>query len=195
MLDRLRAGDAAAFEALVSRHDQALRRVARTFVRTAAAADDVVQETWLGVIRGLDTFEGRSSLSTWIFRILVNRARTRATRDQRSVPFSAIEDEDRPTVDPTAFGADGRWRSVPARLETDPEMSVLNAELRERLLEAVEELAPAQRAVIALRDIVGLESDDVCSLLDISAGHQRVLLHRARARIRAALAPLVEVSA
>jgi RNA polymerase sigma-70 factor (ECF subfamily) len=153
ILDRLHAGDEAAFEALVTRHDRALRRVARTFVRTPAAADDVVQETWLAVIRGLEGFEGRWSLSTWIFRILVNRARTRATREARSVPFSAIEDEDRPTVDPAAFGEDGRWRSAPSRLETDPELRALNLELRQQLLRAVDDLAPAQRAVITLRDI------------------------------------------
>jgi RNA polymerase sigma-70 factor (ECF subfamily) len=195
ILRRLRAGDEAAFEALVTRHDRALRRAAQTFVRTPAAADDVVQETWLAVIRGLDGFEGRSSLSTWIFRILVNRARTRATREARSVPFSAIEDPDRSTIDPAAFGEDGRWRSAPSRLETDPELQVLNAELRQHLLRAVGELAPAQRAVITLRDVIGLDSDDVCSLLEISEGNQRVLLHRARARVRAAIAPLVEASA
>jgi RNA polymerase sigma-70 factor (ECF subfamily) len=194
ILERLRAGDEAAFEALVTRYDRALRRVAQSFVRTPAAADDVVQETWLAVIRGLDGFEGRSSLSTWIFRILVNRARTLATREARSVPFSAIEDADRPTVDPAAFAEDGRWRSAPSRLETDPELGVLNAELRQQLLRAVDNLAPAQRAVITLRDIIGLDSDDVCSLLEITQGNQRVLLHRARARLRAALAPLGEVS-
>jgi RNA polymerase sigma-70 factor (ECF subfamily) len=195
MLQRLRAGDEDAFEALVTSHDCAFRRVARTFVRTSAAADDVVQETWLAVIRGLDTFEGRSSLSTWMYRILVNRARTRASREARNVPFSAIEDEHGPTVDPAAFGSDGRWRSAPSRVESDPELSVLNVELRQQLLQAVEDLAPAQRAVITLRDIVGLESEEVCSLLEISDGNQRVLLHRARARVRATLAPLVEVSA
>jgi RNA polymerase sigma-70 factor (ECF subfamily) len=195
ILERLRAGDRAAFEALVTRHDRALRRVAQSFVRTPAVADDVVQETWLAVIRGLDGFEGRSSLSTWIFRILVNRARTRATREARSVPFSAIEDEDRPTVDPAAFGQDGRWRSAPSRLETDPELRALNAELREQLLRAVDDLVPAQRAVITLRDIIGLDSEDVRALLEITDANQRVLLHRARARVRATLAPLVEVSA
>src|SRR5664279_5731864 len=176
LLGRLRAGDDAAFEALVARHDRALRRVARTFVRTPAAADDVVQETWLAVIRGLDRFEGRSSLSTWIFRILANRARTRATRDARSVPFSALEDNDRPAVDPSAFGADGRWRSTPPRLESDPEASALSSELRTHLLAAVDDLAPAQRAVITLRDLVGLNAEDVCSLLEINDGNQRVLL-------------------
>jgi RNA polymerase sigma-70 factor (ECF subfamily) len=194
LLECLRAGDEAAFETLVDRYDRGLRRVARTFVRTPAAADDVVQETWLAVIRGLDRFEGRSSLSTWIFRILINRARTHASRDARSVPFSALEHDDRPAVDPAAFGADGHWRSAPARLETDPEASVLGIELRTHLLQAVDELAPAQRAVITLRDLVGLESEDVCSLLEITDGNQRVLLHRARARVRAALVGLVEVS-
>jgi RNA polymerase sigma-70 factor (ECF subfamily) len=109
------------------------------------------------------------------------------------VPFSAVADDDQPTVDPVAFGADGRWRSAPARLDADPETNLLNAELRQHLLQAVDELAPAQRAVITLRDLVGLDSDDVCSLLDITDGNQRVLLHRARAHVRAALAPLVEV--
>ena len=195
ILERLLGGDERAFEALVTQHDRALRRVARTFVQSQAAADDVVQETWLAVIGGLDGFEGRSSLSTWIFRILINRARTRASRDARTVPISAIQEEHRPTVDPAAFGSDGRWRSAPSRLETDPEMSVLNVELRQQLLQAVDELAPAQRAVITLRDIVGLDAGEVCLLLEISDGNQRVLLHRARARVRAVLAPLVEVSA
>jgi len=195
LLGRLRAGDEAAFEALVARHDRALRRVARTFVRTPADADDVVQETWLAVIRGLDQFEGRASLTTWIFRILINRARTRASRDARSVPFSALQDDDdRPAVDSAAFAGDGRWRSAPPRLESDPEASVLGVELRTHLLQAVEQLAPAQRAVITLRDLVGLETEDVCSLLEISDGNARVLLHRARARVRAALGGLVEVT-
>lgn len=195
LLGRLRAGDEAAFETLVARHDRALRRVARTFVRTPAAAEDVVQETWLAVIRGLDQFEGRSSLSTWIFQILANRARTHASRDARSIPFSALEDDDRPAVDPSAFGADGRWRSAPARLESDPQASVLGGELRRRLLAAVEELSPAQRAVITLRDLVGLDSGNVRSVLEISESNQRVLLHRARARVREALVGIVEVSA
>jgi len=188
LLERLRAGDEDAFAMLVARHDGALRRVARTFVRTPSAADDVVQETWLGVLRGLDGFEGRSSLRTWIFRILVNRARTRAVGDARSVPFSALEDGDRPAVEPTAFGADGRWTSAPPRLEHDPETSLLRRELRKVLLGAVDRLAPAQRAVITLRDLVGLPAEEVCELLDITDGNQRVLLHRARARVHAALA-------
>ena len=163
-------------------------------MHTEAAADDVVQETWLAVIRGLNRFEGRSSLSTWIFRILTNRARTRAVRDARVIPFSAWEDDDRPAVDRSAFGADGHWRSSPPRLESDPEASVLSGELRSHLLEAVEALAFAQQAVITLRDLVGLDAEEVCMLLEITEGNQRVLLHRARARVRESLVGLVEVS-
>jgi RNA polymerase sigma-70 factor, ECF subfamily len=193
LLERLRAGDESAFAALLERHDAALRRVARTFVRTDSAADEVVQETWLGVVRGLSGFAGRSSLRTWIFRILVNQARTRAVRDARSVPFSAIEGGDRPAVEPAAFGPDGRWTSAPPRLDTDPETGLLTAELRHHLIDAVDRLADNQRAVITLRDIVGLRADEVCDLLEISDANQRVLLHRARSRVREALAPLVEV--
>jgi RNA polymerase sigma-70 factor (ECF subfamily) len=194
LLERLRAGDEDAFRELVARHDGALRRFARTFVRTPSAADEVVQETWLGVIRGLDDFEGRSSLRTWIFRILINRARTRGARDARSVPFSALETDDAPAVEPAAFGHDGHWRSAPPRLETDPETSLLSAELREHLLRAIDGLVPAQRAVITLRDLVGVSSEEVCELLELSEGNQRVLLHRARSRVRSALVPLVEVA-
>jgi RNA polymerase sigma-70 factor (ECF subfamily) len=194
LLSRLRAGDERAFEALVAQHDGALRRVARTFVRTDSAVDDVVQETWLGVVRGLAGFEGRSSLRTWIFRILVNQARTRGVRDARSLPFSALEQDDAPAVEPTAFAADGRWTSAPPRLDGDPESGLLSGELRRHLLQAVDGLSPDQRAVITLRDLVGLPAGEVCDLLELSEGNQRVLLHRARSRVRAALVPLVEVS-
>jgi RNA polymerase sigma-70 factor (ECF subfamily) len=193
LLARLRTGDEESFDTLVNRYDRTLRRVARAFVRTPSAADDVVQETWLAVIRGLDAFEGRSSLSTWMFSILANLARTRANRDARNVPFSALAPGDEPAVDPEAFGPDGRWRSTPPRLDTDPEAQLLSKELRGQVLAAVEELAPAQRAVITLRDLAGLDAGEVCALLQISDGNQRVLLHRARTNVRAALAPLVEM--
>jgi RNA polymerase sigma-70 factor (ECF subfamily) len=194
LLERLRAGDEDAFRTLVDRHDAALHRVARTFVRTSSAADEVVQETWLAVVRGLGTFEGRSSLRTWIFSILVNRARTHAVRDSRSDPFSALESHDGPTVEPAAFGADGRWTSAPPRLDADPETGLLAAELREHLLQAVDALPPAQRAVITLRDLVGVSPREVCELLELTDGNQRVLLHRARAHVRTALTPLQEVN-
>ena len=194
LLDRLRAGDETAFEELVARHDGALRRVCRGIVRSDALVDDVVQETWLGVVRGLKSFEGRSSLRTWIFRILVNTARTRAARDARSLPFSALESEQVPAVEPAAFNAEGRWVSAPSRLEHDPETRLLSRELREDLLRAVDRLSPDQRAVITLRDLVGLSAGEVCELLDLTDGNQRVLLHRARSRVRAALLPLMEVT-
>ena len=194
LLPRLRAGDEDAFLELVSKYDGQLRRLARTFVRTQAAADDVVGETWLGVVRGLDRFEGRSSLRTWIFSILVNRARTRAVREARSVPFASLEEDDGPAVEPAAFDADGGWTSAPARLDSDPERQLLSAELREHLLEAIDGLVPAQKAVITLRDLLGVPSDEVSELLDITDVNQRVLLHRARSRVREALAPLVEVT-
>jgi len=194
LLGRLRSGDERAFEALVDRYDGSLRRVARTFVRTPSAVDDVVQETWLGVVRGLRSFEGRSSLRTWIFSILVNQARTRARRDARSLPFSALESDDGPSLDPEAFGTDGRWASAPARLDGDPETGLLSGELRSQLLRTVEALSDEQRAVITLRDLVGCSAPEVCDLLDITDGNQRVLLHRARTRVRTALAPLVGVA-
>jgi RNA polymerase sigma-70 factor, ECF subfamily len=178
----------------IATHDGALRRVARTFVRTDSAVDDVVQEAWLGVVRGLDAFEERSSLRTWIFRILVNQARTRGVRDSRSLPFSALEQDDAPAVEPAAFAADGRWISAPPRPDGDPESGLLSAELRSHIIEAVDVLSPDQRAVITLRDLVGLPAAEVCDLLDVSEGNQRVLLHRARSRVRTALTPLVEVN-
>jgi RNA polymerase sigma-70 factor (ECF subfamily) len=195
LVSRMRAGEEAAFAALLARYDGALRAMAGTFLRTPASVDDVVQETWLAVIRGVDRFEGRSALSTWIFSILMNKARTRAAGDARQVPFSALADADAPAVDPEAFGPDGRWRSAPLRLGGDPEASALSAELRDELLGAVEELPEAQRAVITLRDIVGFDAPAVCALLEITEANQRVLLHRARARLRVALAPLREVNA
>jgi RNA polymerase sigma-70 factor (ECF subfamily) len=162
--------------------------VARAFVRTPAAVEEVVGETWLAMIAGLEGFEGRSSLRTWIFAILVNRARTRASRDARSVPFSSLQDDEHPPVDPGAFAPDGRWRSAPARLERDPYEHLLAAELRERLMDAIEQLPPRQRTVITLRDVVGCAPAEVAEMLELSEGNQRVLLHRARAHVRDLLA-------
>ncbi len=195
VLGRLRAGDEEAFEVLVATYDGAMRRVAATFVRGGTAADEVVQETWLAVVRGLDRFEERSSLQTWIFRILVNRARSAGAREARSLPLSALDEDsaDAGVFEP-GFGSDGRWVSAPARLDGDPERRLLSGELRRHLLDAVDELAPGQRLVIMLRDVVGMPADEVCELLDLSNANQRVLLHRARVSVRAALVPLVEVS-
>jgi len=194
VLDRLRAGDEEAFEVLVATYDGAMRRVASTFVRTGTAADEVVQETWLAVVRGLGRFEERSSLQTWIFRILVNRARSAGVREARSLPLSSLEDDHvDPGVFEPGFGPDGRWVSAPARLDGDPERTLLSGELRRHLLEAVDGLAPGQRLVIMLRDVVGMPAEEVCELLDLTDANQRVLLHRARVSVRAALVPLMEV--
>jgi RNA polymerase sigma-70 factor (ECF subfamily) len=187
LLARLRTGDEAAFEALLNRYDAPLRRVARSFVRTPTAVEEVVQETWLAVVKGVGAFEGRSTLQTWLFRILVNRARTRSVRDARQIAFSSLEGDGQPAVDPDAFGEDGRWRSAPARLEFDPETRLLRGELRSELAVAIEGLPDQQRIVVTLRDVVGLSAQEVCELLELTEVNQRVLLHRGRARARVLL--------
>ena len=196
LLVALRAGDEAAFATLVDRYGPLLLRVARMHVRTEAAAEDVVQETWLGVLRGLERFEGRSSLKTWLVRIAQNRARTRGERDARSVPLSSLAgagEEDGPTVDADRFLDDGHprwpghWAAAPRPWEM-PEARLLGRETLEVVREAIAALPERQAAVIALRDVEGLTSEEVCDLLDLSEGNQRVLLHRARARVREALA-------
>jgi RNA polymerase sigma-70 factor, ECF subfamily len=191
----LRAGDETAFRELVERHHAGLIRVALMYVRTRAVAEEVVQDTWIGVLRSLPRFEGRSSLRTWIFRILANQARTRARREARSVPFSALAgpDDDAPAVDPDRFlsaehpAFAGHWGSPPRSWDTIPEERLLARETRERVLEAIDGLPATQRAVISLRDVEGWSSDEVCDLLEISEGNQRVLLHRARSKVREAL--------
>jgi RNA polymerase sigma-70 factor (ECF subfamily) len=188
-VERLRAGEEEAFEELLARYDAPLRRAARSFVRTPTAVEEVVQETWLAVVKGIDGFEGRSTLQTWLFRILVNRARTRSLRDARQIAFSSLEDTELPAVDPSAFGGDGRWRSAPARLEFDPEARLLTRELRSELIAAIDSLPDQQRIVVTLRDVVGLSSEEVCEMLEITEVNQRVLLHRGRARARASLSP------
>jgi RNA polymerase sigma-70 factor, ECF subfamily len=198
LLDALRAGDEDAFAALVREYHPSLVRVARIYVPTQAAAEEVAQETWLGVLNGLSRFEGRSSLRTWIFRILTNIAKTRAIRDGRTLPFSSLRDPAR--VPEAAVDADrfldpehprwpGQWAAMP---EAWPEDALLAKETRERLAEAIEALPPAQRAVISLRDVEGWSSEDVRNALDLSETNQRVLLHRARSKVRAALESYLE---
>ena len=193
LLERLRAGDEDAFREIVREYQSSLVRVARIYVSTQAAAEEVAQETWLGVLNGLDRFEGRSSLRTWIFRILTNIAKTRAQRDGRTLPFSALHDPAR--VPEAAVDADrfldpehprwpGHWAVKP---EPWPEDALLAAETRELLAEAIEALPASQRAVISLRDIEGWSSEEVRNALDLSETNQRVLLHRARSKVRAAL--------
>jgi RNA polymerase sigma-70 factor, ECF subfamily len=193
LLARLRAGDERAFETLVDRHYGTMLAVARGYVKSRAVAEEVVQEAWLGVLKGLDRFEGRSSLRTWIIRIVANIARTRGAREARSVPLSALAPEgEEAAVDPDRFrGPDdafpGHWRQYPADWQALPEHALLGREALDVVVATVKQLPPAQQQVITLRDISGFSSEEVCLALDISGGNQRVLLHRARARVRAAL--------
>jgi RNA polymerase sigma-70 factor (ECF subfamily) len=195
LLDALRRGDEAAFRALVERHHATMVRVARGFVPTRAVAEEVAQETWLGVLNGLPRFEGRSSLKTWIFSILVKRARTHGERERRTVPFSSLVQQEAESpdaaVDPDRFlGPDQRWAGHWAcgpRPFTGPAERLVADETMAVLRRAVDELPPAQRTVISLRDLEGWDPSEVCALLGISDGNQRVLLHRARAKVRTAL--------
>jgi RNA polymerase sigma-70 factor (ECF subfamily) len=178
----LRAGDERAFAQLVEAYTPGMRRLALTFVRTPALADDVVQEAWLGVLNGIDRFQGRSSLRTWIYRIVANIARTRAVREARTTPFSAFESEEGPSVDPERFDATGQWSAPP-----EPWRPLLDAEARSLVDRAIAGLPDLQRQVITLRDVEGWRSDEVCNVLELSETNQRVLLHRARSKVRAAL--------
>jgi RNA polymerase sigma-70 factor (ECF subfamily) len=193
LLDRLRAGDEDAFETLVERHWGAMVAVARTYVSSRAVAEEVVQDAWIGILKGLDRFEGRSSLRTWIMRIVANTAMRRGGAEARSVPFSSLAPEgEEAAVDADCFRSSddafpGHWRAYPGNWSVLPEQIVLGRETLEVVTRAIEELPASQRTVIALRDIHGCSSDEVCSALDIGGAHQRVLLHRARSRVRAAL--------
>ncbi len=189
LLERLRYGDTAAFAELIDCHHGALIRVAMAFVADRSAAEEVVQDTWIAVITGIGSFEGRSSVKTWLFRILTNRAKTRGVRDARCVSFSAlVEDGEEPALVAERFDDRGKWASPPRPFGEDtPEKLVLQHEALRYVQTAVASLPPAQRAVLTLRDIEGLDSDEVCDILDISETNQRVLLHRARAKVRCAL--------
>lgn len=195
LVERAREGDEQAFAALVRRYTPMLMRLARMYVPTDALAEDVVQETWVAVVRGLERFEGRSSFKTWLFRILVNRAKTRGVREHRSIPFASvgggdgagIEDEDGPTVDPSRFTSEGAWTSAPADWHDDPELSLESEEALRIAREAIDGLPERQKIVITLRDLEGLSSDEVRNVLDLTETNQRVLLHRARTKVRQAL--------
>ncbi len=196
-IDRLRARDERAFAELIDTHSRSMQRVARAYVSTDAVAEEVVQETWLGVLTGLDRFEGRSSLKHWIFVILANRAKTRGVVEHRTVPFAAMvarETADRfHAVDPDRFlPADHErvphhWATPPRRWELSPEDALSHGELLGVLRAAIATLPPAQRMVIVMRDLEGFPSDEVCELLALSPGNQRILLHRARSRVRTRL--------
>jgi RNA polymerase sigma-70 factor (ECF subfamily) len=195
LLARLRNGDEDAFMEIVDAYGPLMLRMALGHVRTRAVAEEVVQETWLGVLDGLDRFQGRSSLKTWILRILVNRAKTRGAREARCVPFSCLGpvDDEAPAVDPARFiDADhprwpGHWAVPPQSWARLPEERLLARETREHLRRAIEALPARHREVIVLRDVEGWDSVEVCAALGLSEGNQRVLLHRARSSVRAQL--------
>jgi RNA polymerase sigma-70 factor (ECF subfamily) len=196
LVPALRDGDDAAFAWLLDRYDRSLRRLAMSYVPSRAIADEVVQETWMGVVNGIDRFEGRSSLKTWVFRILTNVARARGARERRSVPFAAaggeLEEGAEPALDPDRFRAvgnehAGHWVSYPTAWEHEPEGRVEASETVDVVREAMRHLPPAQQEVMTLRDVEGWTSSEICGALNISETNQRVLLHRARSKVRSAL--------
>lgn len=196
VVEALRAGDEQTFVRLVQEHGPTMFRVASLYVRNRAVAEEVVQEAWLGVLKGIDRFEGRSSFKTWLFRILTNTASTRAVREGRTIPFSALAGEElaseEAAVDPDRFLPQGdrwanHWVSSPLRFDELPEGRLLSSETVAVARAAIEELPGAQRAVITMRDVVGFTSEEVCEELGLTEGNQRVLLHRARTKVRLAL--------
>jgi RNA polymerase sigma-70 factor (ECF subfamily) len=191
-LQALRRGDEAAFLRLVGAHHSALVRLALVYTPSREVAEECVQETWIAVLRGLDGFEGRSSLRTWICRILVNIARRRAAAERRELPFSSFGEpgDANPAVDPERFFRsgpnEGHWASPPREWSL-PEQEMLSHELQDVVADAISALPPTQRLVVTLRDVEGWASDEVSALLDIAPGNQRVLLHRGRSRVRTTL--------
>lgn len=202
LIAALRAGDEAVFSRTVSDWSRPMLALARGFVSTEASAEEVVQETWLAVMKGLDRFEGRAALRTWVFRILVNAAKSRGVKEHRTLPWSSVSGEDAgPSLDPALFQAageayPGHWRVAPAAWPEGVavEGSVLAGEVRGELRTAVDALPDRQRLVLVLRDVLGHSAEEVCQLLEISQANQRVLLHRARTTVRARLAAYLEGS-
>ena len=196
LIAQLRIGNEDAFVATIDRYAPAMLRLAMVYVGAWAVAEEVVQEAWVGILEGLGRFEGRSSLKTWMFRILTNRAKTRAQREGRSIPFSSLEDSDTDhaehAVDPDRFLPvdhrwPGGWISFPGSWEEIPEEHILSQETRACIHQAIEALPPNQREIITLRDIDGWTSEETCAFLGISEVNQRVLLHRARSKVRRVL--------
>ncbi len=191
LLMALRHGDEAVFMAVVEAWGPAMLRLARAHVSSQAVAEEVVQEAWVGILRAVDRFEGRSSLKTWAFRIVANIAKTRGVKESRSVPFSSAtaDSADGPVVDPDRFQAPGdrypgHWQTPP---EPWPEHRLEAAETRNAALAAIAGLPPRQREIITLRDIAGFSAEEACNALDVTETNQRVLLHRARSTVRNAL--------
>lgn len=197
MLPRIRQGDEAAFCELVERYNASLIRVARSYVKDQSVAEEVAQEAWIGFLKGLDRFEGRAALRTWLFRILTNKAKDRVQKDRRYLPLSSLVKTetmgDDPALDPELFqGPDeikpGHWSSwAPGRWARDPEQKLLTKEVMARAEAAIAELPEVQRAVLTLRDLQGFTSEEACGILDITETNQRVLLHRGRSKVRQAL--------
>jgi RNA polymerase sigma-70 factor (ECF subfamily) len=196
LLEDLRNGDEAAFNQLIDLYGASLLRVAMMYVPSRAVAEEVVQETWLGLLESLDRFEGRASLKTWIFRILLNSAKKRGAKERRQVPFSAMwepsQDAAEPSVDAERFLSPGHtwvghWQRPPRPVDELPEERLLAREVQARLGEVINALPPAQREVITLRDIEGWTSSEVCNAVGVGETNQRVLLHRARTKVRRAL--------
>lgn len=195
LIAALRRGDEEAFSDLIGRYHPSLVRIATLFVRDREVAEEVAQETWIGVLRGIDRFEGRSTFRTWLFGILANQARRRGARERRMIPFSALARTPHgaePAVDPDRFlppGDEwaGHWATELAPWEPTPEEAILSREARREIERAIAALPPNQRAVITLRDIEGWDSAEVCNVLHLTQTNQRVLLHRARSRVRRAL--------
>jgi RNA polymerase sigma-70 factor, ECF subfamily len=190
LVAKLRAGDEQAFVGIVDGWSGSMLRVCRVYVPTESAAEEVVQETWLAVLEGLSGFRGDSSLRTWVYTILVNQARNRGARERRTLPFASLAPEDLgPSVDPSRFqGPDqrypGGWQQFP---EEWPEDGLLAREVHDVVRSALAALPPRQRAVVTLRDIEGHSAEEVSTMLDITSGNQRVLLHRGRSAVRAHL--------
>ena len=192
-LAALRAGDERAFRELFARSYPMMKRVARTYVASEAVAEEIVQETWIAIVTGIDRFEGRSALETWIFSILTNQAKSHGARERRAVPFSCVapSDAEEPAVDPDRFQKNddawpGHW-ATPPRPWQKPERRLLSLEARDRLKAALAELPDRQRLIVGLRDVEGHSAEEVCDLLNLSQENQRVLLHRGRSRLRAIL--------
>jgi len=198
IVSALRAGDERTFRALFERSYPMMKRVARTYVASDAVADEIVQDTWIAIMTGIERFEGRSALGTWMFSILTNQAKTHGARERRALPLSSLtpDDDKGPAVNPDRFQKDdeafpGHW-ATPPRPWQKPDRRLLSLEVRGQLKEALAQLPERQRLIVVLRDVEGLSAEEVRHLLDLSPENQRVLLHRGRSRLRALLEEYID---